>query len=295
MSVWLLACLTLALGQDTPEPAPPAEVPEALPAPAPGEDAEEDWDDAPVLRPDGQPEYIEVLVIGEQVISEARANVVRKMVDMGWKAKRKRDGRIVFRGPETWMGKATLLDSGDIDFSIPALVVPGPSQVGSSYDRGRELGDGSNYTPNTVGAQFVTPDRQKVAAVQREVMAEIRPFVSDYRSKIQQRYFSSYISEVPERLDNLWRDGVRLDGSDRIVTDPAAKRAMVLDFWATRTDTPEGRTVSRTVEIWLREVVMPTAHPVTREEAQAAEDRRTDGRRLDIFGDAQRVDGVSPE
>lgn len=248
----------------------------------------------PVDGADAEPEYLEVLVIGEQVISAARDDVVRKMKDQGWRAKRKRDGRILFRGPEAWMGKATLMPTGDLNFTIPALALDGLGGIDATYDPSKTANN--DVKGGTVGASFSLPagEARKVRALQGEVYDAVKPQVDDLRNKLAMRSFSAKVSELPERLDALWERGESLDGGST-VTDPAKKRAQVLDYWSTRTDTPEGRTISRTVEIWLRQTVMDSADPVTPEEAAAAEERRNDGRRLDVFGGGSGIAVEGPD
>lgn len=54
----------------------------------------------------------------------------------------------------------------------------------------------------------------------------------------------------------------------------------MLDFWATRTETEDGRAVQAVVSDWLRAVVMTSEAPLTAEEVASAEARRTDGARV---------------
>lgn len=279
MSLMWTIFVANALAQDpgvpagwTPVPAAPAEE-----APAPDEVLVATPDDA---DGDGQPDYLNITVVGA-ALSDARDQVVRKLEALGWRSRRTNDGRIVFRGPEGWMGKATLRASGDLDFSIPAIAFPAPSESGGTYGYSRATDDG--YHGGNEGLSSTPfPGKEKVAAVQAEVRAAVRDDVLHYREVLQHAYFSKYIGELPTRLDALWSNGESLDGG-KPITDPVVKRAALLEFWSSRTDTPEGRTVSRTIEIFLRQTVMPSDTPVTTAEAASAEERRTDGRKLDIF------------
>ncbi len=274
MSLFWMWFVASALAQDPGATAPPVA---SVAEPGPDvvlEDIPEDADG------DGQPDYINITVVGA-ALADARDNVVRKLEKLGWKSRRARDGRIIFRGPEGWMGKATLRASGDLDFSIPAIAFPAPSESGGTYNYNRATDDG--YHGGNQGLSSTPfPGKEKVAAVQAEVRAAIHDDVLHYREVLQHAYFSKYISELPTRLEALWNMGESLDGGKPII-DPAARRAALLEFWSSRTDTPEGRTVSRSLEIFLREVVMASDTPVTRDEASAAELRRPDGRKLDIF------------
>lgn len=226
----------------------------------------------------------EIVVIGEHVVADARARVVRAMEDLGWDARRRRrDGATVMRGPKGWYGKAFLLPTGDLEFGGPPLFVPGPKDVGSRYDNEAMLeGD---VPPGTVGANFGVTGPRKLAAVRAEVRDAVHDEVVAWREAIQRRAFGERLLALTDRMESTWQDGAALDGVGPSLATPADRRAVLLDHWATRTDTREGRAVSRAVEIFLRQVVMSSDHPVTADERAAAEARRTDGRSLDL-GDA---------
>lgn len=281
IALWLAAGLALAqsveVPMDPPAEADPVDRPPSIPddaerVPLRLESADEpdDEDSGPDLT---------IVVIGEQQVRAARDEVVRAMETLGWKSRRKSDGRVVFRGPEPWMGKMILSPNGLVDFTTPAIAWGGSTGVDVEYqDTPR-----NPFDPQTgaAGASLGFDGKKKAQAVQAEIRAEVGPALEEYQTTIRRRGFGRTLEDLPGRLDALWTAGEGLDGST--VSDPAARRAQVLDYWASRTDTPEGRAVCRTIEIWLRETVMTSSDPVTPEEAEAAEGRRTDGRRLDVF------------
>lgn len=270
-----LLALSLALAQDAPVD-PPAD-----PTPVDDTDDTDDYLDVTEVEEDDDGEYLTITVIGEQQVRAAQDAVVKSLDALGWRARRKRDGTVVFRGPEGWMGKATLTPRGELEFSQPVIAFDGAMAGGATYESAPQTGNDAPV--GGVGVSTLPlPGKKKVGAIQREIRDEVRDEVLAFRRTIQLRHFSTYIAELPDRLDALWTEGASLDLGATVPT-PEARRAQILDFWATRTDTPEGRTVSRSVEIWLRQTVMDTPHAVTREEAAAAEARRTDGRKLDIF------------
>ena len=86
------------------------------------------------------------------------------------------------------------------------------------------------------------------------------------------------IDRLPARLDALWREGVPVEGGDRIDGETARMEA-VLTFWGTRADTFEGEQITRATEAWMRNVLYEEAVPTDRQQ-QAAESLRRDGRRL---------------
>ncbi len=247
--------------ESTAEPAAPAEVAPALPA----TQDEEDADDV-------------VLVIGEHIIAERRAAIVRKMESLGWRSRLARDGVIHFHGAEAWMGKAKLYPSGDLEFIFVPVTVSTPKGYEANYQTfGME--HGNPPVQPSIGANFGSPSPKKVDAAQQEVRAQVDPLVKEYRAAIQGRALSAELEELPDRLHRLWFDGVGLDLVP--LKTNAERRQAILDFWATRTDTPEGRAVMRQVEAFVHSVVQDL-DPVTDEERTAAESRRTDGRTLGL-------------
>ena len=91
---------------------------------------------------------------------------------------------------------------------------------------------------------------------------------------------------LPERLDLLWQQGVRLDGVPEPLVGVASRRAHVLQFWASRADTPAGESVRRAVETWLVDTVQASESPLLDSEILAAEG--VAGRRLFEGQDATR-------
>jgi hypothetical protein len=295
----------VALAQDVASASDAEEVP-AQPA---GTDAADPASEAPSSPPEAAPDAAEdededeaevVLVVGRQAIRDARDRVVRKLEDLGFKATRRSDDVVILRPPESWMGKAKLFATGDLAFGTPLLFVSGPRETGGDFTGSRGAAPLDNDQliydrdgrSGTVGVSVGAPSKRKVDAIQARVRAEVEPLVLDYRAKLQAAWLARYVGALPERLDAVWRDGTPLGEAGSLDTW-SARRGHVLDFWATRTDTPEGRVVSRVVEQWLRAVVQPSEHPLTAEEIAAAESRRDDGRRLVMAGpEARAVDAL---
>ena len=65
----------------------------------------------------------EIVIVGEIVVADRRAAVVRAFEGLGWRRLRDRDGTVVLRGPEAWMGKAWLAPTGDLRFTAPVVAL----------------------------------------------------------------------------------------------------------------------------------------------------------------------------
>lgn len=220
----------------------------------------------------------EVLVVGEHVVAEARAAVVRKLEGLGYKAKRERDGAVILRPPEAWMGKATLTPYGDLELATPFIAVEGPRETGGEYNAFRDINN--DQQAGTVGVGTSLPGPRQLDGVHAGIRAAVDADLVAWREAIRRRALGRQLEALPDRLDALWQQGVGLDRTQ--LPDPAQRREALLEYWSSRTDTLEGRAVTRALEIFLREVVATSDHPFTAEEIARAEERREDGRRLDL-------------
>jgi hypothetical protein len=240
----------------------------------------EDWtelapQDPPVTATSDEIAF-EMLIVGEHVVAARRAKVIRKMEELGYKARERRDGTVSFTPPETWMGRGRLWKTGELTFTMPAVSFDEagpPAAQAPAVD--------TNMPPPIAGqATFNLPSPTAQRNLQANVRAEVAPLLEGYREALRLRGFGVYLETLPDRMSALWETGIGLDQSP-LATHHDRKIAL-LDFWATRTDTPEGRATSRTVEAFLRNVVQESEHPITPAEAAEAQSRRQDGRPLEL-------------
>jgi len=201
----------------------------------------------------------EIVVVGEAAVDEARRALVAELARRGWHLHKERsDGTLVFKNEEAWKG---------------ALLI---GEHGSTRTR-RPVVYGQPSFPVVVFN--VLPSNKKLRGVRKAVIAGIQPELAALQEALQGMALQGRLSELPARLDALWTDGTPLDGGEPI-PDLAARRAAVLDFWATRTETADGRAVQQVVGDWLHEVVMRSEAPLTAQEIAEAEARRHDGARV---------------
>lgn len=312
MTPWIL-CVAIALAQDAPpadgaatQPAagtPVEEVDHAGAAPAaetndvapevvvtgeeasPNEGASVAPEDRNVKPEDiGREGDIEVITVwGPFALRQARAEIVRRMRDIGWKPRERlrNDGTTVFRGPEPWMGKALLGEDGSLYFTRPILAFEGVGYNDTEFDHNAGL---NNTTQSqAVGADFsMLPEKAKLDAVHASVIDAIRAELGQYQTVVRETHFRDMVDSVAERLDRLWLTGEALDGSDVLYDTPAARRRAALSFWANRADNFEGNVVADAAEAWLVNVVEESEHPLTDEEIADAHLQAGSVRRLDL-------------
>jgi hypothetical protein len=256
---------------------------------------------AQTLGPDDYDE--EVIVWGEHAVRQARAAIVRKMEDLGWRA-REKDGATLFKPPESWLGKAWLYRDGSLAFGDPVIALDSVGGKAHTYDPGASIGPedaaatagsmdvglttadmqldpdpGLSSQAVVRGSFYVLPSGRVLAGRHAEIQAAVEPDLRRYRAVLWETEVRLQLEALADRLDALWASGAPLDGGDPISGQDARRRA-ALDFWATRADTVEGEQVAQAARIWLRETVMDSDFPVTAEEEAEFEARS--GRKLDL-------------
>ncbi|TNE85819.1 MAG: hypothetical protein EP330_24595 [Deltaproteobacteria bacterium] len=230
---------------------------------------------APAVQASGN----EIIVWGEGAIRHATEEIVGAMEDLDYKVvARKKDGTIVFKPPATWKGRVALKE-GMLDFRRPvvALWLNEPERE-TQYDPDSVF-DGTD-APQASGLRFVfLPSKRRLAAVEEKVLEGTHDEVLHYREVVQRTASEDLLYVLPSKLDALWRDGQALDGGEPL-TSPEARKAHVLEYWATRADTELGAKVRTAVEAWLSATVQESETPLTVDEIARAE--ATAGRKLSL-------------
>jgi tetratricopeptide (TPR) repeat protein len=114
---------------------------------------------------------------------------------------------------------------------------------------------------------------RKLQPQRERVMTELQPELQAWREALCAEGFEDrLLYEVPGVLDQVWRDGVARDGET--LPERAQRRAELLEWWVTRTCTPEGDAVRGLIVAYLGEVVQRSDAPVTGAEIEAINARR---------------------
>lgn len=280
---------TLALAQDLPEDAAsagsdeaealeavePTDVEAADPAGSPesADDPAAELDEDSEAEPDDDDVDAEMTVYGRLAIDRAEDALVRKMESLGYKTRRDGD-RIVFKPPLGWMG-AAIFEDGLLSFRRSVAGLSGADD--SVNTQALRLVDPE--VTGTTGYGFrvwVLPSMKKVEPVRAGVNEAVSPELSRYNAIVARTKLQERLSDLPKRLDAVWREGTPLMGT-RILETPEKRRRHVLDYWSSRSSTPEGRLTARAVGDWLEAVVQESEYPITEVEREEAEGHRDDG------------------
>ena len=103
-------------------------------------------------------------------------------------------------------------------------------------------------------------------------MDALAPKVQHYGDKIADLATTRKVDSLPDRLTALWEEGVPLSGDPTVrIETPAERRAVIYEYWRTRTDTEWGDTVRQAVASFCRAVVQTSDAPFTPAELDAYE------------------------
>lgn len=226
---------------------------------------------------------------------QARWDAVMKMKELGWDPVEKPGGRVVFKPPRRWMGKAVLDEDGDLDFRYPVARLqkvqavetstpPGNPAPAFGHDPGGLVlidgatGERTNRLPSGQASLWLLPSRRILDVAYGKVREAVQPELRQIDVVQRDTLVRARLDALPGRLDALWTDGVALEGGERVESRDDRVTA-ILTFWGRRADTFEGRQVTRATEAWM-ESVLYDAVELTDEQRAAAEALRVDDRPL---------------
>ncbi len=235
------------------------------------------WVVAAALAETPDPEVAEEITVYGQRIEAARAAVETSLIDLGYDRVKRRDGKTVFRHDENWKGKVVLSDEGVL-------------QVRRTGPRGKEMPPipGTRVRPYplclvaptacvSMGAWTVS-DLRWAQVENRVVDGTASPLV-ELSDAIADAALAERMEELPDQLDRLWSEGIPLlGGPEARLATSAERRAELLEFWDTRTETEWGQQVRDAVAAFVRGVVQDSDEPYTPEEMARFEATRRSAR-----------------
>jgi hypothetical protein len=208
------------------------------------------WTEVPLEPPASEDELV---VFGTGAVRRAKEAVVAAFAAEGWRfVKTGDDGSLWFRGPESWMGSAVFLPSGLVDFRAryvsfePVEVVEGPPSDGMEA-----LSTRDGLDTQTRGGIQGPVNKDKLRGVRERLITKVDPKVRAYQAVLNETALRASLQTLPDRLTRTWTTGVPLDDGPPLV-DNQARRAAILEYWASRAPGREGDLTAEAVEAWCR-------------------------------------------
>lgn len=258
MVILLLALLGVAA--DTDAPVAKADPPEGD-APTATEPAED---------PDDEDDGAEIVVYGEHLVEQARQAVKDDLVRQGFEEEIRKDGYTIFRHGNTWKGEVQVHDDGWIRMKRQPVQFKPPANS--------KLGWATCIAiPFCVRAGGQSVSKRKHMAQRRRTLGDVEPLARMYGDRVADLHVDEQLDTLPDRLTALWNDGAPLDGKSPALPTIKQRKAALLSYWESRTETIWGFRVRAAVEAFIREEVQYSPFPFTRAEiATFNTDRHTE-------------------
>jgi hypothetical protein len=144
---------------------------------------------------------------------------------------------------------------------------------------GRRMPWAKTNTPGAWAGCFVWPwlcvrwtgatvSHRRWLGVERRTTTAIDPNVRVLSDRVADLAVARTVEALPDRLEALWTEGVPLEGEGTLATW-RERRAALLEYWVSRTDTTWGDDVKQAIEAFVYGVVQTSEHPFTDEEFDA--------------------------
>jgi hypothetical protein len=225
-----------------------------------------DEEDPPDLTGREGPE--EVIVFSEYMVELARREVIGAAKDAGYTKEIRRKDRTILRHEAVWHGEVVLHDSGLVEVKRQPVQFRPPFRKVTP----------ASWLSCIIVPLCIRPNGQLVSKrrfqrYEADVWGEMEDEVSAFHARISDMGTSRKVELLPGRLERLWEQGIPLEGHETLPTVEARKAAL-LDFWDSRTDTVWGDEIRRVVAAFVRGVVQFSDHPFTDAEIAEYDQRR---------------------
>jgi hypothetical protein len=225
----------------------------------------------------------ETIYVEDQAVLRARAEVGLSLRELGYERKTVRHGREIYVNEDPWKPQVLVDDDGWM------LVRRAPPSFGKPDLPGIWSGPLGYLVclaaPTScihIGGWIVT--KRRLQWQEYAVVEQSRDSMERYQEAVIARNLRLRTGEeLPALLEALWERGEHPAGGPPLPT-PAARRAALLDLWATRTCNEWGDEVREVVRLYLQYEVQASTTPFTAEEIAAANARRSCEQELVIEG-----------
>jgi hypothetical protein len=216
----------------------------------------------------------EQITVYDVRVAERRQAIVQELRQLGYTQVKREDGRAVFRSDVSWHPDVLLYDDGFMLLRRPPPRFAPPDAPGLA---GSPLACVLLLPCTRVGGLFVSG--RKLEPQKSEVALQTHDVIESWRTAVVDDAMRERLSVgIPTLLDAIWLGGTGPDGES--LPTPADRRAALLDFWATRSDTPEGDEARAIAATYIEQMVQTSDTPLLPDELAAAETRC--GCRLDL-------------
>jgi len=189
--------------------------------------------------------------------ASARAAITERLASMGYGEGVQIDGGIRYRSEKALEPWVKVYDDGRVEVQ----------SAGWAETEDPMADDGTITIPSI--------SKKKLAKRRAKVLENIWYEVTVWRqARIRVAVQEMLGVRLPDQLAALWERGEPMFGEGE-VEEVSARRAALLDYWASRPCTEDGKMTREVVETYMRRVVQESEAPFTSDEIAAASSRST--------------------
>lgn len=211
---------------------------------------------------------LELIVYGELLVEQARQAVVDELAELGFSDVIERGDHVVYRHESPWHGEVVLYEDGWMEVKRQPLRVEGRQVPWAKKDTPLAWAGCLIYPWACLRVNGALVGVRKWRGSESRTVAEVQPEVRIWGDRIADLAVERKADGLPERLGALWAEGIALQGGPPLLTY-RERRAALIAYWESRTDTAWGEAVRQVVVSFCRAVVQHSDHPFTDAELQA--------------------------
>jgi hypothetical protein len=216
------------------------------------------------------------------LVEQAKNEVYADLTDAGYTEYTRKEDKAVFRHPDPWKGEVHVYDDGWLRIKRQKLQLEGREMPWADANSPVAWAGCVIWLPLCVRPGGQTLGRRKFSAHESQVADQVQPDVQEWGERIADLSVSRKVKTVPDRLLALWDEGTPLDSSDVLLVGASARRAAILAYWGSRTDTIWGEQVRRSIESFCRGVIQDSDAPFTQAEIDAFNAQSDAAREFDL-------------
>ncbi|HHO49970.1 MAG TPA: hypothetical protein ENK18_03645 [Deltaproteobacteria bacterium] len=211
---------------------------------------------------------LELIVYGELQVEAARRAVVDELAELGFTDVVERGDHVVYRHERPWHGEVVLYEDGWMEVKRQPLRVEGREVPWARQDTPLAWAGCLIYPWACLRINGAMVGSRRWRSSESRTVAAVQPKVQAWGDRIADLAVEHRSDALPQRLEALWTEGIGLQGGARLQTY-RERRAALLSYWASRTDTVWGDEIRRAVIAFCRAVVQHSDHPFTDAELRA--------------------------
>lgn len=210
-----------------------------------------------------------VIIVEGHRVTAARDALLHDLGDQGYDRVKDKGDHFVLKSDQPYKGRVFVYDDGWVTMKVPKTV-----QMTRLSFAGVGIGGGFNLFP-THGA---------IASIEEGALGPTQAAVARFGDRVADAAVEARANALPAKLFALWERGVPLDDGPTLAST-AERKAAILAYWESRTDTVWGDRIRAAVDAFLRAEVQTGDDAFTPAEITAFNGHRRCERELDLSPD----------